>query len=253
MRMATLNELKQEVFDYVRFSLGDGMVDVELDPQHYEQALKRATMQYRQRSSNSVEESYSFLNLVADVNTYTLPMEVISVKQLYRASIGSTSSSNASQFEPFEAGFMNMYMLQSGRVGGLLTFELFAQYQDLAARMFGGYLNFKYNKVTRELTIMRRQRADGESILMWTYNYKPDVALLQDYMALPWIRDYTLAVCKGMLGEARSKFQNIIGPQGGSSLNGDSLKQESKEEIERLEQDILNYTDGGTPLTFVIG
>ena len=251
--MPNINELKQEIFDYVRYSLGDGLVDVELDPVHYDQALKRATLYYRQRSSNSVEESYSFLQLSMDVNVYTLPMEVISVKQIYRASIGSTSSSNASQFEPFEAGFMNMYMLQAGRVGGLLSFELFAQYQDLAARMFGGYLNFKYNKVTRELMLMRRQRAQGESVLLWTYNYKPDVALFQDHMALPWIRDYTLAVCKGMLGEARSKFQSIVGPQGGTSLNGDSLKQESKEEIEKLEQDILNYTDGGTPLTFVIG
>ena len=253
MCMATLNELKQEVFDYVRLMLGDGMVDVELDPVHYDAALKRALLQYRQRSSNSVEESYSFLTLAQDTNTYTLPSEVISVKQLYRASIGSTATTGASQFEPFEAGFMNMYLLQSGRVGGLLTFELFAQYQELAARMFGGYLNFTYNKVSKQLTIMRRQRSDGEAVLMWTYNYKPDVTLLSDYMALPWIRDYTLAVAKGMLGEARSKFQSIVGPQGGSSLNGDALKAESKEEIDRLEQDILNYVDGGAPLTFVIG
>ena len=53
--MATLNELKQEVFDYVRYSLGDGLVDVELDPVHYEQALKASLLRYRQRSSTSVE------------------------------------------------------------------------------------------------------------------------------------------------------------------------------------------------------
>ena len=38
--MANLTTEKQEVFDYVFNSLGGGMVDVELDPSHYETALQ---------------------------------------------------------------------------------------------------------------------------------------------------------------------------------------------------------------------
>ena len=47
---------KQEIFDYVHAMLGGGMVDVELDPIHYETALKKALTRFRQRSDNSVEE-----------------------------------------------------------------------------------------------------------------------------------------------------------------------------------------------------
>ena len=39
--MADLTTQKQEVFDYINLSLGGGMVDVELDPAHYETALKK--------------------------------------------------------------------------------------------------------------------------------------------------------------------------------------------------------------------
>lgn len=251
--MATLNELKQDVFDYVRFSLGDGMVDVELDPQHYEQALKASLLRYRQRSSNSVEESYAFLDLLQDTDKYTLPDEVISVKSIFRRSIGSTSTSSATQFEPFEAGFLNMYILQAGRVGGFLNYELFSQFQEMSQRMFGGFINFKFNKVNKELQIIRRPRSETESVLLWTYNYKPDVTLLSDYKALPWIRDYTLALSKRSLGEAREKFAQIAGPQGGTTLNGTALKQESVAEIERLEKDIDNFVDGGDPMYFIIG
>ena len=77
--MATLQETKNDIFDYVRYSLGEGMMDVELDPIHYETALKYSLGRFRQRSSNSVEESYSFLELQQDTNTYTLPSEVINV------------------------------------------------------------------------------------------------------------------------------------------------------------------------------
>lgn len=251
--MATLNELKQELFDYVRFSLGDGMVDVELDPVHYETALKAALQRYRQRSSNSVEESYAFLDLLQDTDKYTLPSEVISVKQIFRRSIGSTSTSSATQFEPFEAGFLNMYILQAGRVGGFLNYELFSQFQEMSQRMFGGFINFKFNKVNKELQVIRRPRSETESVLLWTYNYKPDVTLLSDYKAYPWLKDYTLALAKRSLGEAREKFANIAGPQGGTSLNGTALKAEAQADIEKLERDIDMFIDGGDPYYFVIG
>lgn len=251
--MATLAELKQETFDYVRFTLGDGMVDVELDPTHYETALKQAIIKYRQRSANSVEESFAFLPLVADQDRYTLPSEIVTVKQIYRRGIGTATGTSSTNFEPFEGGFMNMYLLQNGRTGGFLNYELYAEYQELSMRMFGGYINFKFNKVNKELLIFRRPRNSEETVMLHTFNYKPDVTLLSDFMALPWIRDYTLALCKMMLGEAREKFATIAGPQGGTSLNGTALKQEGKDMIVALEEDIKNYVDGGDPYSFIIG
>lgn len=250
--MATLQELKTEVFDYVRYSLGDGMVDVELDPIHFETALTQALIRYRQRSANSVEESYSFLELLMDRNTYTLPNEVISVRNVFKRNIGANSGTS-SQYEPFEAGFVNFYMIQSGRVGGLSTYYLYSSFLKEAAKMFGGFLNYKFNTTTKEITIMRRPRADKETILLWTENYKPDIILLQDIYSKPWLREYALARCMLMLGEARSKFATLPGPQGGSSLNGTDLLTRGQAKIDALELELTNYMAGETPMWFVIG
>jgi hypothetical protein len=54
---------RQKVYDYVRTMLADGMIDVELDPVHYETALEKTINRFRQRSSHAVEESYMFLEL----------------------------------------------------------------------------------------------------------------------------------------------------------------------------------------------
>ena len=250
--MVDLADLKTELFDYVRFSLGDQLVDVELDPDHYEQALKQAIIRYRQRSANSVEESYSYLELIMDTNTYQLPDEVISVRNCFKRNIGANSGTS-SQYEPFEAGFVNFYMIQSGRVGGLSTYFAYSSFLKEAAKMFGGYLNYNFNRVTKEITIMRRPRADAETILLWTENYKPDITLLRDIYSSPWLREYTLGKCMMMLGEARSKFATLPGPQGGSSLNGTDLLARGKEKIDALELEITNYMDGSTPAWFVIG
>jgi hypothetical protein len=55
MSMSELQTGQQEIFDYVKNNLGDGMIDVELDPKHYQTALERAVNKFRQRSSNAVE------------------------------------------------------------------------------------------------------------------------------------------------------------------------------------------------------
>jgi hypothetical protein len=76
-----------------------------------------------------------------------------------------------------------------------------------------------------------------------SFNYRPDFNLLQDPFANQWLKDYALATCKMMLGEAREKFNQMACPQGGTALNGTALKGEGKAEMEVLEMDLVNYKD----------
>ena len=39
---AQVNAAKQEIFDYVKTRLGDGMIEVELDPKHLQMAFTSA-------------------------------------------------------------------------------------------------------------------------------------------------------------------------------------------------------------------
>ena len=252
--MANITTAKQEVFDYVNAMLGGGMVDVELDPEHYEIAIKASFDKFRQRSDNSVEESYMFLELVLDQNEYTLPDEVVEVRQMFRRSIGSRTGGGdgGTLFEPFNLAYTNTYLLASSNMGGLATYNLFAGYQELVGRMFGSFIEFTWNTATKKLTVLQRPRT-GEQVLLQAYNYRPDFQILTDYLAKQWIKDYTLAKCKFMLGEARSKFATIAGPQGGSTLNGDALKAEAQAEMDKLEEDLKLQVAGGQGYGFSIG
>ena len=252
--MSNLDDAKQQIYDYVTAMLGGGMIDLELDPIHYQTALDRALNKYRQRGDSSVEESYMFLTLEIDTNTYTLPKEVVSVRQLFRRSIGSRSGlgNGGTVFEPFNMAYTNTYLLSSSNMGGLLTYEMYAQYQELVGRMFGSFINYNYNQSTRKLTITQRPRGE-EEILIWTYNHRPDFVILEDVYANQWLKDYTLATCKLMMGEAREKFSQIAGPQGGGSLNGTAIKGEAKADIERLETELATQVTGGQGYTFIIG
>lgn len=253
MSDSTLDPLKKQLFDYVQLQLGGQIVDIELDPAHYEAAYQRTIGTYRQRSQNAYEESYIFMALQQSVNEYTLPQEVIQVRQIFRRTIGMTGTGGFA-FDPFGAATLNVYLLnfnQSG--GGLATYDFYQQYVELAARMFGGYINYTWNPVTKRLQLIRDPRGNDESVLLWTYNLRPEISLLSDFQISQWIRDYMVGAAKYIIGEAREKFASIAGPQGGSVLNGAAMKAEGQASMDRGIEDLKLYVDGSSPITWVIG
>ena len=104
----TLDPLKKQLIEYVQLQLGDQIIDVELDPSHYEAAYQRALGIYRQRAENAYEESYSFLQLQDGVNEYILPQEVQQVRQIFRRTIGLGTGGGTYAFDPFAAASDNL-------------------------------------------------------------------------------------------------------------------------------------------------
>ena len=255
-------DVKQKLIKEVQMMLGSGIVDLEPDPEHWEFVVQMALDRYRQRSTNALEESFIFLTIQADTAVYTLPPEVQEVRKIYRRGSGSGGATGVG-IDPFNQAFINnMYMIgnpgntgmQSGGTGFLATYELSMQFQNTVGTMFGREVMFTWNNVSKKLTLHRKFTGTGEEILLWAYNDKPDAMIIADRMAKPWIRDYAVAKAKVIIGEARSKFSQIAGPQGGSTLNGDAMKTEGLAELERLELEMTNLIDqssGG--YGFVIG
>jgi hypothetical protein len=250
---STLETLKQSLIEYARLQMGDQIIDIELDAEHFEAAYRNTIGTYRQRAQNAYEESYTFMELVTNVNIYTLPQEVITVRQIFRRTFGDSTGPFASNFDPFSQASMNVYLMNFNVAGGLATYDFYSQYVELAGRMFGAYMNYSWNSVTKKLQLMRDPKGTGENVLLWTYNLKPEVNLLSDFQIQQWIRNYFVGNCKLIIGEAREKFATIAGPQSGTSLNGTAMKAEGLAMMQQGIEDLKNYVDGSAPITFVIG
>ena len=93
----------------------------------------------------------------------------------------------------------------------------------------------------------------NEIVLLHVYLERPDDQLLIDPYLQSWLRDYALAYCKKMIGEARSKFSTLPGAQGGVSLNGETMKADANADIDKLENELKLYIDGSSPLGIMIG
>ena len=244
--------LRDDLTKEIELRLGGQMVDVELDPEHYDLAINKSFEKYRQRSENSVEEAFVQLDLVVDQTDYTLGSEVIDVMDIYRRSSGTLNSSNGAQIEPFETAYLNNFLMQSGRAGGLATFDALAQHRETLGRMFGENFTFTWNTVTKKLLIHRKVKA-GDTVFLHVYKQRSDEELLTDPYCGPWLKDFSLAMAKLILAEARGKFNTIAGPQGGTSLNADALRNDAQMSMDKLEDDLKYYAEGQSGLGVIIG
>jgi hypothetical protein len=251
--VADLTELKQQLFNNAALRLGQNIIDLELDPEHYEAAYRYAIATYRQRAQGAYEESYMLLEIQKDKNTYILPQEIISVRQVFRRTVGLETGPSATSFDPFSSAILNTYLLNYNYAGGLATYDFYAGYIELAARMFGGYVIFTFNPATKEIKFVRDFKSSGEKVLLWTDNLKPEITLLQQPNTANWITSWTIAQCKIIIGEAREKFGTVPGPGGGTSLNGSVMKQEGTKMQEDLLEDLKRFVDWSQPYSFVIG
>lgn len=249
----TLEELKQGLFQNLRYRLGDGIIDLELDPEHFEAAYNYAIKVYRQRAQNATVESYTLMTVIKNVDTYTLPAEFINVRCLFRRTIGLETGPSSTSFDPFSSAILNTYLLNYNYTGGMATYDFYAGYVELAARMFGGYVTYTFNPVTKILRVVRDFKGTGERILIWADIQRPEIELLQDPGAGVWIGDFILAQLKMIIGEAREKYGTIAGPGGGTTLNGAAMKAEAKEAQEKLIEQLKAYVDYSQPLTWIQG
>jgi hypothetical protein len=245
------NKIKNDTIKQIRLLLGDGMIDIELDPEHYDLSVDIALDKIRQRSENAVEEDFYTIQLKKDVDEYTLPTEITEVKKVHHRSFGHGISSGV-DMDPFELAYANSYFFMNNHIGGISTYELFSQYRETLNRVAATDIQFIWNPNTHKIKLLRKMRAD-EIVLLHVYLERPDDQLLTDPYLKSWMRDYALAYCKKMIGEARSKFATLPGAQGGVQLNGDALKADANADIEKLETELKLYIDGSAPLGVMIG
>lgn len=250
--MSTTKSQRSIFIKQIQLMLGDQMTDVELDPEHYDVAISLSIDRLRQRSDGSMEEEDIFLTIQADVSEYTLPAEVQEVRRLYRRGVGAYTSGGIN-FDPVDAAFYNVYLLQPHRSGGLATWDFYNQFLETTERVFASQYNFVWSNATKTLRLIKKP-STVEDVMVRCWTSKCENSILIDPYTGPWVRSYALALCKYMLGQARSKFPSgLPGPNGTITFNGEVLMQQADAEIEKLDKELDNIVTGGDGYSFIIG
>lgn len=239
---ATLKNLFYSIY----VELGGTSIERELNDDDYSVAFNNALQMYRARSRNSVQEGWILLKTVAGQQTYTVPEDVDNITSIRRLRFSVLQSGGT--FDPFTQAFFNTALRGSsgnGSGSGLLSYQTISMYEKTVGRLFGEEVMFEHNTGTCEVFLWRKVAAADEIMGLQVSRVKDVETLLRDHQAYRWLKAFTKAGVKEILGEKYGKFKQYPGAQGGTSLRGDELISEGKQEKVDLEDELTKWGDGG--------
>jgi hypothetical protein len=228
--------------------LGGSNIEVDLEDEDYDAAFRGATETYRMMSSGSVYKSYGVLQMDPGKNVYVIDERVDNVLKISRArGLFGGSASGSGAFESFGAATANILLNgglgQNGAAFDLFSYDAVMQYQETLDRLFVREIHFVFRPETHTILVTQVPNTK-ENVVLTVYVLKSYEELLRDHFAYVWLKKYTMANLKTILGEKYRLFSTLPGAQGGTVMKGEAMAQEGAQERDRLEEDVLLYIDG---------
>ena len=228
-----LNNFEITVRDYILSRLGFPVVRVELTPFQIKTCIDEAISKLSYHSPMWANQFCCFVT-TAYQNLYELPKYMIDNIDyvVYKKSLLSLQYQAGSlEFDFFIKYFQDNFLFSDFAVSDFNIMQTYLQTIRKVLSQEGSwdiinnqYLQLYPTPVVDQAVIVQYRALDSATIHPYYHN---------------WIQRYALACAKGILGSIRGKYKSLPSPGGGAMLDGDLLRQESKEEKTALAEDLL--------------
>lgn len=237
----------------IKLQLGWPNICVELTEEHFNVAIDNALDEFRRRCDNAYSHRHVSFSLRRGQSTYYLndPRDktdkIVNITKIHRINqLGVSSLSSESGL--YAQAFFNQ--LYQGSNVDVLSIHLMNQLSETYERIFAGNFSFTWDEASRQLFVLRRINTDEERVVLEAVMERTEQELLLDRWAKQWLQAWAQSECWEMLGETRSKYGNLPGPNGGITLNGEQCLQRCTELQAELLRQITDYEVGNGGLGF---
>lgn len=223
--------------------LGAPLVVVELTAGSLQHCVESAKRWFSSKKGVMRERD---LELLGAQQSYLLPEDVDQVTEVAfpESALDLSLTLAPGYFLPDQS--IPYHALAAPQSGGLYSsYTQSLQYIETAKRVLGIESDWQYNPETRTLTVFPTPKTTGTA----RYYYKSSQFTIEQLRERDHdlVKRYALAVAKEILGRIRGK-RETLGATGPVTLDGKDLLDESKEEMEKLNEEI---GQAGLPMGFL--
>lgn len=235
--------VRSQLHDYILLKLGAPALEIELDEQQLDLAIDEALDVWEDYAPKDYYQYYTF-QTIPGKSVYDMPPEVghirgVHYKEMAQFAFQASDLDGAIPVEYFypggayssiQGGLIDPIQPIWGRMG---EWALYKQYEQMYSRLssnlggwefIGGHDTIKLYPIPckpQHVIVHYIQKCKD-----WDNNFQA-------------IREGGLASAMMMVGEIRSKFQTIPGPQGGTILNGQDILNRGSEMWDKWEERLL--------------
>jgi hypothetical protein len=254
---------KSELVIRIKRRLGYPMIKLEINDDQIEDNIEYARTKFiKYAFGNATQEVFFTQMLSAGQHLYDMPGGVVEVISYTADAVNTGGINTLFTLENYfySQGMFSLLNPASNNGYTLIGYHIARDFLETLDRYTPDAYNFKYHKKANKLEI-QPPPPSGNALVIGDYTYdSPGFVLIKAVMISgstleddwedldsvdnelyesQWVEDYALAMTKHTLGLIRRKFANFsaLGNQG-TSLDGDSLVSEAREEMEKLSDDL---------------
>lgn len=223
----------KDLVQYILRKLGHPVIRVEIAEEQLEDVIDEAIKTYTEQHLDACEIGYINQQVVAGQSEYTLGESVQDVLDCLNIE-GQNSSLFPWADEPlllpypyvgygYNVGFCGYY--------DVVDIEVWRQRYALWEDITTNPIPFEFNQVSKKLYFPDAPDNDGIRVLkIWQTAVDLTAGLVHDSL---WLKKYAVALAKFQWGHNISKYTGAQLP-GGVEINGEAIKGDAKEELEKL-------------------
>jgi len=231
---------RQGLIDYVMRSLGDPVIEINIDPEQQEDRVDEALQYYQEFHSDATLRTYLKHKVTeADVtNQYiSLDSSITYVSKLFPVKGGTVTKDFFDikyQLHLNDIANLHTYM------GDLAYYEQMQQYLSLIDMKLNGTPQVQFSRRENRLYIYGdfedKDIEKDDYIVAEVYKIldpNTNTSIYNDR----WLKEYTTALFKRQWGSNLIKFEGMTLP-GGVTLNGRQIFEDAQQDLERLRESI---------------
>lgn len=241
---------RQQLIDYCLRSLGEPVVEINIDDQQVEDRIDEAIDYFRLYHYDGIEKIYLKHQITEqDVeNKYiSLPDSVYGITRVFPVAAGTSTSKSIFDLQ-YQLRLNDLYDLTSTSV---IYYTQVMSHLALLDMTLNGHPLYRFNRLNNKLYIEASwvdEMLPGNYVLVECYRALDPADAPKVYND-PWLKHYCTALIKKQWATNVKKFQGLQLP-GGVTIDGDKLYSEATDEIKTLEEELLNKS---APLDWFLG
>lgn len=241
---------RPDLIDYCRRSLGEPVIELNIDDQQVEDRVDEAIEYFRQYHFDGIEKIYlkhEITQTDIDNKYITVPDLIYGITRVFPVASGTSTSKSIFDLQ-YQLRLNDLYDLTSTSI---IYYTQVMSHLALLDLELNGHPLYRFNRLSGKLYIEASWQDEmqvGNFILVECYRALDPAAAPKLYND-QWLKHYVTALIKKQWATNIKKFQGMQLP-GGVTIDGDSLYKEAIEEIKDLETEMLNKA---APLDWFLG
>jgi hypothetical protein len=232
---------REELIDYCLRTLGDPVIEINVDTDQVEDRVDEALQYYQEFHSDATYKTYlKHLVTATDVTNKWIPLssDIIYVQRLFP--ISSTFNNSMNFFDIKYQMMLNDIADLQNWSGDMAYFDMMQQYLSLLDMKLNGQpiINFvrRQNRLYIHGEFEEKDIKEGDYIVAEVYQTIAPETFTSVYNDM-WLKRYTTALIKKQWGANLIKFEGMQLP-GGVTMNGRQIFEDALTEISDLEERI---------------